>query len=354
VVVTVGGNLCNVEYATPTEIHCRTPEGSEEPESIMDQGSFAELYNLTLTGRHTVLADVTTVEDCKYTCQIDATCLAFSFAIDCRLTDFEIGNSSEFLTNDWVEETGAVGGFIPWPHRPDETSCYTGRGGKYIGDLNITENGNYCQNGTFCRNDDPENVSRPRCKINPPEEAYNWEYCTIVLCDEVWGKYIGNRGASGSILRQDIGMDLTPVRFRPGLISPRDNIVTYTGEFSPGKHANTLNYYSVKLRTNFMAPFDGTFVFFAGVDDRLRLFSDFDSPNGGYTKEFEISSWCDSTTVPCKAGAVSKRYNLKKGESVRLQTITSESGGGDYVAIGAQYLGKYGNGTWIDDTDAVF
>ena len=74
-----------------------------------------------------------------------------------------------------------------------QTNCYTGRGQFYTGTLAITKTGNACEAGTFCRNDNPKDHLVPFCK---EAETGSYKDCDIIRCDELYGKYAGNRGAA--------------------------------------------------------------------------------------------------------------------------------------------------------------
>lgn len=287
-------------------------------------------------------------DECKRLCKVDASCLAYSWSPSggCRHTDYID------LDNNWEADVGAISGYLAENDRPDEYDCYTGRGEKYIGNLATTSTGTPCQDGSFCLNADGQ-AAVPRCKVNVATEPDNWENCNVVKCDEKWGKYTGNRGAQVQIIRKDLVNNLTPDQFKTAAIPERDQWINLNGEISPGKHegyfdTNRLEKYSTKVRTNFIAPYDGVFSFFAGVDDRLRVTSDFDSTTGGYSKAITLTSWCRATESICKPGAITKRYDLKKGDKIELQGIGSETHGGDYISFGAQHFGLTGTGTWID------
>ena len=116
--------------------------------------------------------------------------------------------------------------------------------------------------GTFCRNLTPEQNVMPYCET---QETGENEDCYILRCDELWGKYVGNRGSIvqfGSKTKEYENLDKI---WQDGLLD-NENFVNLDGRFSMSKYmshfvSDPWESFNSKIRTYFTAPFDGLFSF---------------------------------------------------------------------------------------------
>lgn len=246
-------------------------------------------------------------------------------------------------------------------------NCYSGRGEFYQGNATVTDHDDVCAAGTFCRNPSPNSHKRPYCLT----EQGHWRSCKIVRCDEVWGKYLGNRGFRMSaapkrwIHAHDLEYSVSSAIFATVQWTNLDAHM-HLGKYANGNNGYWNAYedrtkdYTGRGRTTFVAPYDGVFKFIWRQDDYLRVLSDHDDETG----EFELQAWgnanCGMFDKYCRLGnnykQHSKRYSLKKGETVPIDARWMNGNGPGYANVGVQFLGLDGAGahpmgTWHDKVE---
>ena len=177
-------------------------------------------------------------------------------------------------------------------------------------------NSEECAEGTFCRNPSPNTHILPFCKTVDG----NWRNCKITRCDSAWGKYLGNRGfdvtgGHGSLkywtdLENIRTSDLDTFSYRAS------NSKIHVGKYHNGQNGywgemeENTKYYNAKVRTNFIAPFDGVYRFLWTVDDHLQVQSNFDLQTGSYNQFASIHKACGVFELGCAdAGFVDFMYN---------------------------------------------
>ena len=189
----------------------------------------------------------------------------------------------------------------------------------------------------------------------------SWRSCRILRCDQVWGKYKGNRGlAVRAALKQwYAGTELELIRnmamHHYNYIAPNAKI--HVGKYHNGDHGywgaqeGMTETWAAKVRTNFVAPYDGVYRFLMTVDDELRAQTGFDAETGEYQELGRITAHCGIFNLGCRtlSDSHSKRFTLQKGESLPLQFEAKNGGSSGYMNVAVQYLGKDAAGTWIDE-----
>ena len=369
--VTVGDDKCKIESITETEILCRTIVGEEEPATFSDSRVFVNTdgYSTSENQRkYWSLAWVSSGDQCKTMCKDDASCWAYIFQKKdatwngCWHIDYfglNKTDGTDWFNEKWYPWLNSEAGHIDPASRSPEYSCYTGRGAYYEGNATLTEYDTHCIEGTFCRNPSPNTHIRPYCK----DTEQNWRSCRLLRCDQVWGKYKGNRGL-------DVRMALNTYAQSTNLEIIRNaelalyhytapNSKIHAGKYHNGNHGywggheTMTDVVAAKVRTNFIAPYDGVYKFIFMVDDSQRGQTGFDSETGSYTQMSRIDHHCGLFDNNCRhlPWSHSDRYTLKKGDALPIQVEAYQGSGPGYMNIAVQYLGKdETSGTWIDHT----
>jgi hypothetical protein len=299
-----------------------------------------------------------TVKDaaqCEDLCRIDASCIMFVFHDDnCYHHNLATQSvDASYHTDHYQLEgwEGAVGGYIAWDSRSDETDCFSGRGEKYVGSVAVTKHGNACKSGTFCRNPNPLEQVKPYCETDDGSH----EACNILYCSNLLGKYSGNRGSEVKVqkeyrFRRELDeVDYPEARYSaPGWSWTNENMAFSFFKFYGTFFGNEGENYRLRAKNYFVAPFDGVFSFNLRGDDAhdLSLVHD----DGSFESIARSTWWACHVDDDCEVPSdFSRQFTFVKGDEIKLVVSYTENGGNDHATVGVHYHGKTeSSGTWHD------
>ena len=375
VTVTIGETECEIQSMTESMITCKTI-AQEETEKSWIQQRIESFVNTDGTsnddGDHRRynwgLDKIKSAQECLELCAQDPVCRAYAYHQNepksgCVLFDYH-GDSAEQETahrdEKWHPREDAESGYIPFSARPaEETNCYTGRGELYQGEANTGKGARnfgaaFCEDGTFCRNPTPENDRYPYCINKVDGKKF---YCRIALCGEHQPKYLGNRGVQMEIVEWGGWMywwdiyQMTPGYFwnplqkwtQPFFYGSSGKDYMFYGQKSGG------DYLKIRGRTNFVAPMDGIYSFTILSDDHSELKSGVNPETGAYDFDWGVTARSTDSVYDYAEYSVTKRHELKKGESLYLEAIMTEHTGDDRMQVSVHYHGKNEEtGVWQD------
>ena len=110
--------------------------------------------------------------------------------------------------------------------------------------------------------------------------------CELVRCDEKWGKYAGNRGATVQYDRF-LQRNFDDLHLQDAARLAGNSWINLDGRFSRSKYdsvyANDVaDSYTLKARHYFVAPFEGSFSFQLSSNDYAKLSSQYNDIDGSY------------------------------------------------------------------------
>ena len=346
--VEIGGVECFIEKLTSTEIICQTQMTPELKEKVQEldqirvdrEDRFTNIEeNKDCPGADLDQEHVPTLEECIRRCARMHSCRAVAFvpfqANKCYYKS-SCNNRKDYtgITIAWMDSDALSADKLT---RKTKT-CIYGNGQNYEGDVSVTRYGDKCSSP--CRNPDGA-WSVPKCPVAETgvNEAGDMVDCAIARCEKAFGNHFtGSRGLlldfrkRGSEDYIAISEQYTGLHVSDSTFAQKGNSVWLTGR---------ANYdgYSTRERFIFIAPQDGAYRFLVTVDDWQRLF--WMKPDGTYEQltygkawtqaidNYEYRSWEQH----------SRTFNLKEGDEIPLMVVAEEGHGGDYLAVGVQYLG---------------
>jgi len=363
--VKLGEDDCDIVSMSEREIICRTAAKAEEPPCFAESRVFTPFTGLghATNGIINKWDDagsaygftVKNAAHCEDLCRIDASCIMFVFHDDnCyhhNLATQSVDatyHTDHYQLDGWE---GAVGGYIAWDSRSDETDCFSGRGEKYVGSVAVTKHGNACKSGTFCRNPNPLEQTKPYCET----EDGSHEACNILYCSNMLGKYSGNRGSDVKVqkayrFRRELDeVDYPEARYSaPGWSWTNENMAYSFFKFYGTFFGNKGENYRLRAKNYFIAPFDGVFSFHLRGDDAhdLSIVND----DGSFESIARSTWWACHVDDDCEVPSdFTRQFTFVKGDKIKLIVSYTENTGNDHATVGVHYHGKTEtSGTWHD------
>ena len=354
--VAVGDSDCEILSMTETEITCRTTAGTQDGPMFGDDRVFTPKNGFSNSNtKYTFSSDqVSSTAECMDLCAKDHTCVGYVYknGLGCGLIDFNGAADEDIhIPDNWVADADFEGGYIAWNDRADETTCFTGRGEKYVGNAATTDRGEACMAGTFCRNPTPDKDDKPYC-LQAVDGAK--VYCNLIGCGQEEPKYSGNRGVS--VARSiDYIDNVGNLQYQSEAAYSTDKWTVPMFLVSSNKHKyfydpeSHIENSMLVARTFFIAPYDGYFSFKLGSSKFGRLVLDIDS-DGSFNNQVKISDACAIDNVDCRSyESVTTPKMFTKGEKSYIWAYMSDDGGDNRLTLGVNYHGvELDDAIWQD------